>query len=114
MAAIDAVHRIQDSDLYQLYPESRGFLSSLRKHGYHIILASHRIPAMRPPTERWLAKHRLPYDELHLSLDKTVLFQKADVVVDDAPPALKKAMASGALVARLPKHRRPFFNLSKI
>lgn len=101
LAAISAVHHDQDSDRYEPYPESRNFLSSLKAHGFHIIIASHRVPATRPPTERWLARHKLPYDELHLSLDKTVLFPGADIVVDDAPQTLQKALASGALGAGL-------------
>ena len=49
----------------------------------------------------WLAMHRLPYDELHLSLNKTVLFPTADVVVDDLPLTLQKAIESGARGAGL-------------
>ncbi len=101
VAAIEAIHRHQDSDRYQPYPEARRFLSSLKGQGFHVIIASHRVPATRQPTERWLARHGLPYDELHLSLDKTVLFPTADVVVDDAPPTLEKAIKSGALGAGL-------------
>jgi hypothetical protein len=101
IAAINAVHRHQDSDLFQPYPESQGFLSSLREQGFHVIIASHRAPATRQPTERWLARHGLAYDELHLSLDKTVLFPRADVVVDDAAPTLEKAIECGALGAGL-------------
>jgi hypothetical protein len=76
-------------------------LSSLREHGFHIIIASHRTPETSQPTEQWLARHGLPYDELHLSLDKTVLFPKADIVVDDSPLTLEKAIESGALGAGL-------------
>ena len=101
IAAINTIHHNQDSDQYQPYPESRDFLLSLKKHGFYIIIASHRVPATRPPTERWLAQHKLPYDELHLSLDKTVLFPQADVVVDDAPSTLKRAIENGALGAGL-------------
>lgn len=101
ITAINLIHHHQDNDRYQPYPESQDFLSSLKKHGFHIILASHRVPTTRQPTERWLARHRLPYDELHLSLDKTVLFPKAEVVVDDAPPTLEKAIACGARGAGL-------------
>ena len=101
IAAINTIHHQQDSDRYRPYPESRDFLSSLRKHGFHIIIASHRTPDTSQPTERWLARHGLPYDELHLSLDKTVLFPKADVVVDDSPLTLEKAIESGALGAGL-------------
>jgi len=101
IAAINTIHHNQDSDRYQPYPESRDFLSSLREHGFHIIIASHRTPETSQPTERWLARYGLPYDELHLSLDKTVLFPKADIVVDDSPLTLEKAIESGALGAGL-------------
>lgn len=97
ITAIQSIHLNQDSDKYKPYPDAHSFLSSLRQHGFYVIIASHRVPAMRQPTERWLARHGLSYDELHLSLDKTVLFPNADVVVDDAPPALEKAMENGAL-----------------
>ncbi len=101
IAAINAIHYNQDSDRYQPYPESKDFLSSLKENGFRIILASHRMQEMRQPTERWLARHRLSYDELHLSLDKTILFSTADVVVDDLPMTLEKAIESGALGAGL-------------
>lgn len=101
MAAIDTIHHHQDSNRHQPYPESREFLSTLREHGFQLIIASHRTKETSPPTERWLTKHRLPYDALHLSLDKTVLFQKADIVVDDSPLTLEKAIQSGALGAGL-------------
>ncbi|MDX9745984.1 MAG: hypothetical protein WCX84_01970 [Syntrophales bacterium] len=93
--AINTIHHGQENDLYQPYPEARDFLSALKANGYHLTLASHRVPSTRAPTEQWLEKHRLPYDELHLSLDKTVLFSRADVIVDDAPPTLKTALTSG-------------------
>jgi hypothetical protein len=101
IAAINAIHRDQDNDRFRPYPESRDFLLSLKEQGFHIIIASHRMEETRKPTERWLAKHRLSYDELHLSLDKTVLFDRAAVVVDDAPQSLERAVAGGALSAGL-------------
>jgi len=101
VAAINAIHLNQDNDQHRPYPESQGFLSSLKEHGFHIIVASHRVPATKQPTERWLASHRLPYDELHLSSNKTVLFPGADVVVDDSPLTLEKAIESGAMGAGL-------------
>ena len=101
MAAINSIHQHQDSERYQPYPESQGFLSSLKKHGFHVIIASHRSEETRGSTGQWLAQHGLPYDELHLSFNKTVLFPQADVVVDDAPLTLKKAVESGALATGL-------------
>jgi hypothetical protein len=101
MAAVDAVHLRQDSDAHRPYPEARGFLRSLREQGYRVVIASHRRSEMAGPTERWLAKHDLPYDELHLSFDKSVLFKDAAVVVDDAPQTLEKAVAHKAVGAGL-------------
>ena len=71
--AINFIHLNQDSGQYKPYVESRDFLSALRKCDFHIILASHRLIETRRPTENWLKIHRLPYDELHLSSDKTIL-----------------------------------------
>lgn len=97
MAAINYIHHNQESEQYRPYPEAKDFLSKLREHGYYTILASHRLAETRLPTKSWLKRHELPYDELHLSLDKTILFNRADVVVDDIPEILKKAIECGAL-----------------
>ena len=101
IAAIDTIHHNQDRDEYRPYPEARNFLSTLREHGFHIVIASHRTPETSAPTERWLSRHGLPYDDLHLSHDKTVLFPDADIVVDDLPRTLVKAVEHGALAAGL-------------
>jgi deoxypyrimidine-specific 5' nucleotidase type C protein (NT5C) len=101
MAAINSIHVDQDNDCYRPYPDARDFLLSLRNHGFRIIIASHRMAETRQPTERWLARHALPYDELHLSFDKTVLFDRAAVVVDDAPATLERAVARGVKSAGL-------------
>jgi len=97
MASINLIHHNQDSEQYRPYPEARNFLSALKEHGFYTILASHRLDNTRNPTENWLKRHRLPYDELHLSFDKSILFNRADVVVDDIPVTLKKAVECGAL-----------------
>ena len=99
--AINAIHLRQDSDKHLPYPEARNFLLMLRETGYRLIIASHRAPEARNQTERWLARHKLPCDMLHLSFDKTVLFGDASVVVDDAPQTLERAVESGALGAGL-------------
>lgn len=101
MAAVDAVHVRQDSDEHVPYPEAKRFLQSLTQQGYRVIIASHRRPEMQGPTERWLRKHELAFDELHLSFDKSVLFDQAAIVVDDAPHTLEKAVAHKAIGAGL-------------
>lgn len=97
MDAVDEVHARQDSDAYRPYPEANGFLRALRESGFRVVIASHRRSEMRGATGRWLEKHGLVHDELHLSFDKSVLFADASVVVDDAPHTLEQAVASNAL-----------------
>jgi len=102
MGAVNAVHFNQHSDKYLPYPEAKDFLSTLKEHGYHITIASHRSPDYRKQTERWLEKHDLVYDELHLSFHKTRLFDgSTDVVVDDAPQVLEKAAERGVMATGL-------------
>jgi len=101
LAAVNAIHFDQDNPDHRPYPEARAFLAALKGQGFHVIIASHRLAETRQPTERWLTRHQLQYDELHLSFDKTVLFGDAAVVVDDAPTTLEKAVASGARGAGL-------------
>jgi hypothetical protein len=102
MGAVNAIHFGQDSDRYLPYPEAENFLSALRENGYHITIASHRSPDCRIQTGKWLDRYGLQYDELHLSFEKTVLFDTSpDVVVDDAPPVLEKAMQKGVAATGL-------------
>jgi hypothetical protein len=100
--AVHAIHQKQDSDEFKPYPEAKGFLSSLRNNGYHITIASHRSPEHITQTEKWLSKHGLIYDDIHLSYNKTKLINfKTSVVVDDAPQVLEKAVENGAVAAGL-------------
>jgi len=100
--AVNAIHFNQDSDSYLPYPESKNFLITLKEHNYHITIASHRSPDYRNQTEKWLKKHGLVYDELHLSFHKTQLFDTStNVVVDDAPKVLEKAVENGVMATGL-------------
>jgi hypothetical protein len=96
-AVVNAIHRDQDNPAFLPYPQARRFLQSLGEEGFRVIIASHRFAETRCATERWLTRHGLVYDELHLSFDKTILFKDAAVVVDDAPKILEKAVACGAM-----------------
>lgn len=101
-SAVNAIHLNQNSDSYLPYPEARDFLCNLRENDYHITIASHRSPDHRKQTEMWLDKHGLVYDELHLSFDKTQLFDEfTDIVVDDAPRVLEKAVQKGVIAIGL-------------
>jgi hypothetical protein len=98
LGAIDDIHLNQDDETHLPYPEARDFLSTLKENDFHIIIASHRISESGKQTNNWLIKHDLVFDELHLSHDKTVLFEEmCHVVVDDAPHVLEKAKEKGVI-----------------
>jgi hypothetical protein len=100
--AINSIHQRQDSHEFLPYPEAKGFLGTLKEHGYRITIASHRSPDFMPQTERWLKKHGLIYDEIHLSYHKIQLINReTTVVVDDSPNVLERAVKYGAMATGL-------------
>lgn len=92
--AVKEIHTTQDR-VGAPYPEAKAFLTRLKATGHHVIVASHRDEEAREVTRRWFAIHSLPYDDLHLSWDKTVLFKEVGAVVDDSPPVLEAALRQG-------------------
>lgn len=90
---IKDVHMEQDT--FEPYEQSRDFLRLLREKGFYIVIASHREKETYGPTRRWLEKNGLPFDEIHLSYDKSVLFDACWAVVDDSPITLEKARQAG-------------------
>ena len=93
------IHYQQDS--YPAYPDSKPFLASLKERGFHILIASHREKGTFEPTVRWLKKHGLAFDEVHLMDDKSVLFDSSWAIIDDSPVTLEKAAQAGILRAGL-------------
>lgn len=93
------VHMEQDT--FEPYNGSRGFLERLRGKGFHIVIASHREQEAYGSTQRWLEKYNLPFDEIHLSYDKTVLFDQCWAVIDDSPATLEAAKRAGIIRAGL-------------
>jgi len=87
------VHMVQDS--FEPYEQSRAFLCSIREKGFYIIIASHRERVTYEPTKRWLERYGLPFDEIHLSYDKSILFENSWAVADDSPITLDKAKDAG-------------------
>jgi FMN phosphatase YigB (HAD superfamily) len=100
------VYKIIDSiqmeqEIFQPFADAAEFLSGLKQKAFYIIIASHRRPAALDPTERWLRNHGLVYDEIHLSYDKTVLFDTCWGIVDDSPETLDLARGAGIVRAGL-------------
>jgi hypothetical protein len=97
---IDEVHEEQDAGAVP-FPEAAPFLSALKAGGRHITIASHRNPASRGVTEKWLQAHSLAYDQLYVGPDKTVLFDDNHALVDDSAELLDKAATKGLVTAGL-------------
>lgn len=97
--ALREVHMQQDR--YAPYPESGEFLAGLKERGFYIIIASHREKGTLDPTVRWLRQNALVFDEVHLSYDKSVLFDGSWAIVDDSPLTLGKAAHTGIIRAGL-------------
>jgi 5'(3')-deoxyribonucleotidase len=98
-ATIRDIHLHQDE--FGVYPDARQFLTSLKEKGFYIIIASHREKGTIHAARRWLKKHALPFDEVHLSYDKSVLFNDAWAIIDDSPGTLDKALKTGIVRAGL-------------
>lgn len=96
---IREIHLEQEN--FQPFEDSGPFLMALKERGLYIIIASHREHGTLGPTERWLKMHNLPYDEIHLSNDKSVLFRDLLAIIDDSPLVLDKARAAGIIRAGL-------------
>jgi len=109
-----------EQDRFGIYPDAGEFLQTLKSTGFQVIIASHRDVKALEPTFRWLQKHNLSFDSLHLSYDKTQLFSDCHLCVDDSPEVLKVANEKGLLATGLkfPWNKkiniRLFQNLSQI
>ena len=86
-----------DQDQFSPFPEAKYFLTSLKDRGFHITIASHRDQEASDATTKWLVQNDLIFDDLHLSKDKTVLFNDCWAVVDDSPMILRKAQKAGII-----------------
>jgi phosphoglycolate phosphatase-like HAD superfamily hydrolase len=96
---INEIHKKQD--LFEPFPSAKWFLESLIDEGFEIIVASHRNENSREATENFFQKNNLKYTELHLSSDKTVLFESSRAIVDDAPHILDEAKQKGLICTGL-------------
>jgi hypothetical protein len=96
---VNDIHIIQH--LFEPFPSARWFLDSLFKNGYDIVIASHRHEDSRGVTERFLIKHGLRYNELHLSYNKAILFDSSNAIVDDSPHLLDEAQQKGLICTGL-------------
>lgn len=92
---IKGIH--MDQEQFVPFPDARPFLASLKALGLHITIASHREKGTLGATVNWLNNNRLIFDDVHLSNDKSVLFDECQAIVDDSPFVLDKAARAGII-----------------
>ncbi len=98
---VNEIH-VEQADGHAPFPEAGEFLASLKEEGFYIIIASHREKTSEDVTRHWLLKNKLAFDELHLSNDKSVLFDREPkAVIDDHPGLLQKASQKGIIATGL-------------
>jgi uncharacterized HAD superfamily protein len=85
------------------YPGAVEAVREWHAAGHFIHVTSHRAAETHDWTARWLDRIELPYDDLHCSADKIVRCRELgiDLLVDDSPVNLARAVEAGMLVATL-------------
>jgi uncharacterized protein len=85
------------------YPGAVESVRAWHDDGHFIHVTSHRPGASHEATERWLRRIELPYDELYCSYDKVArcLEIGIDVLIDDSPVNLERALDAGITAATL-------------
>jgi FMN phosphatase YigB (HAD superfamily) len=71
--------------------------------GHFIHITSHRAVEAHGATTQWLERIGLPYDELYCAFDKVghCIHERIDVLIDDSPETLTKALDAGIAAATL-------------
>ena len=75
-------------------PGARSALHRLRQQ-FRIVIITARRPQARPQTIEWLHQHDLPFDELHLTGEKTTVTQGLAFAVDDHPDHVQEYVSQG-------------------
>jgi uncharacterized protein len=85
------------------YPGAVDVVRRWHAAGHWIHITSHRHTGAQTATARWLERIGLPYDDLHCSYDKIERARELgiDVLVDDSPVNLVRALDAGMVAATL-------------
>jgi uncharacterized protein len=85
------------------YPEAVATVRAWHDAGHFIHITSHRAETCHAATTTWLDRISLPYDELYCSWDKISRCREIgiDLLVDDSPVNLQRALDAGIDVATL-------------
>ncbi len=88
---------VQSIPSLPVIPGSRGALETLQEQ-FRIIIITARRPSSRPQTLEWLRAHKLPFDELHLTDEKSDVVQGLAFAVDDHPEHVQDYVKQGIQV----------------
>ena len=104
-ACVEETHSEAQVLAAEPYPGAVEAVRRWHEAGHFIHITSHRALASHGPTACWLERIGLPYDELYCSYDKVsrCLELGIDVLIDDSPDNLERALDAGIVVAT-PEH----------
>jgi uncharacterized protein len=85
------------------YPQAVETVNAWHDAGHWIHITSHRAEGCHAATHAWLAAIGLQHDDLHCSHDKVSRCVElgVDVLIDDSPVTLGRAMDNGLIAATL-------------
>jgi uncharacterized HAD superfamily protein len=102
-ALVEETHRDGNILAAQPYPGAVETVRAWHDAGHFIHITSHRAESCHRATTEWLERIGLPYDELYCSWDKVTRCREIgiDVLIDDSPVNLQRALDEGITVASL-------------
>ena len=102
-ACIASTHQAESILAAEPYPGAVEAVTAWHAAGHFVHITSHRVVEAHGPTERWLQRIGLPYDELYCSFDKISRCTEIgiDVLIDDSPLNLRNAVDAGIVAATL-------------
>ena len=100
---IDETHKDTTILSAEPYPDAVETVRAWHDAGHFIHITSHRAESCQAATSTWLDGIGLPYDELYCSWDKISRCKEIgiDLLIDDSPVNLQKALDAGIAVATL-------------
>ena len=102
-ACVEETHKATHIDAAVPYDGAVDVVRGWHEQGHFIHVTSHRAVDAQEPTEAWLRRIGLPFHELYLSYDKVSRCQEIaiDVLIDDSPVNLQRALDAGIVAATL-------------
>ena len=102
-AVVDETHRDENILSALPYDGAVETVTAWHEAGHFIHITSHRAGTCHDATAQWLERIGMPYDDLYCSYDKISRCREIgiDVLVDDSPVNLHRALDAGLVAATL-------------